>query len=77
MANKLKYIESLVKEYECGIIYDAKNELTIAEAANKLCGSNGFLQQTKSKVDKLGKRYYNWEHFEPEFLKIFSDTLQK
>ena len=64
LANDLNFVRHIIDEADCGLLYDARREETIAAAVNRCIADPGIVRKKSENARRYAASTYNWESFE-------------
>ena len=60
LANRLDYVQSLVTDFQCGLIYDSACAETIVFAVSRFLDEPALLANCQSNAKKMAMEVFNW-----------------
>lgn len=67
LGNNLDYVSTVVKQYRCGITYDAENPESLPQAVARLASRPDELQKMKENAFRASQFEFNWEAQSAEY----------
>jgi len=72
LGNRLPYVDQIIREGQCGLCYDVRKKGSLAEAVTALVADRTMVERFKKNSLAFSQSEYNWERYEPTFLKLVS-----
>lgn len=71
LANRIDFVQQVVTEAACGLVYDARQPDTLVEAVHRCADNRALVEDMKHNATAYANQHYSWENYEQKFLGIF------
>ncbi|MDP9222311.1 MAG: glycosyltransferase [Actinomycetota bacterium] len=75
LSNDLPYISSLISSYECGVTYNADDEVSLRRAVDRLVSDPESLQTMRERAFLAAKREFNWQTVGRDYEAVIADLF--